>query len=121
VLTTPPQNRGNINITGYRPTKSKYLVGEVKKDAAQVENVEQLLKYVDWVRDEYCFGDYSMIQAVLIASDFSTDVVSHKNTVGKRTYTVGVRPARSLEWTHLKLVRYSYNAANDKIDLAVVA
>ncbi len=107
---------GYSYIPGYVPTISRFLVGEVKKDPASLEDVDQLLKYVDWVKDEYCFGDYSMIHAFLVASDIDPNIIQHRDNVGIRKYTIGVRPARSLEWTNLKLVVYSYNPTTAKID-----
>jgi len=79
-----------------------------------------LLKYVDWVRDEYGYGDYSMIRAVLVAYDFPAAVTRHKQNVGLRKYTVGVRPAQSLEWFNLKLVKYSFNPELMKIVFTLI-
>lgn len=55
-----------IDIFGYKyienfNTISDYLVIELKAKKAEVDNLYQLLKYVDWVNQEYTFGDYSMI------------------------------------------------------------
>lgn len=111
---------GYSYITGFDPTKSRYLVAEIKKDSATNEDVEQLLKYVDWVKDEYCFGDYSMINAFLIAFDFDNVAMKHKKEVCVRKYIVGRRPAMSYEWNNLKLVKYSFNQASGKIDFAIV-
>lgn len=111
---------GYSYIPKFKPTKSRFLVGEVKKDAAKLEHVDQLLKYVDWVKDEYCFGDYSMINAFLIAYHFDEDVIQHSQDVGARKYTAGVRPAKSLEWSNVKLVKYSYNSATTKINFDLV-
>lgn len=111
---------GYSYIPNFRPTKSRFLVGEIKKDAAKIENVDQLLKYVDWVRDEYCFGDYSMIRAFLVAYEFDDEVVEHKRSVGVRKYTVGVRPTRSLEWNNVSLVKYSFNSALKKLEFKLV-
>ena len=66
---------GYSYLPQFKPTKSHFLAGEVKKDAAKLEHVDQLMKYVDWVKDEYCFGDYSMINAFLVAYDFDKDVL----------------------------------------------
>ena len=111
---------GYLFIPGFTPTKSRYLVGEIKREAAIEENIDQLLKYVDWVRDEYCYGDYSIIHAFLVASDFPDNVIHHNRNVGLRKYTVGVRPAQSLEWSNLKLVKYSYNSAISKISVSLM-
>lgn len=111
---------GHSYIPEFEPTRARFLVGEIKKDAAKLEDIDQLLKYVDWVRDEYCFGDYSMIDAFLLAYDFDQDVIRHKQDVGVRRYTVGVRPAKSLEWKNVRLVKYSFNSASGQIDFELV-
>lgn len=108
-------------ITGFSPTKSKYLVVELKKGDTIAENIEQLLKYVDWVKDEYCFGDYSAIHAFLVAYNFSEEIIRYKNENARRRYIVGRRPARSLEWINLKLVKYSYNSYTGKVDFGLLA
>ncbi|HRV92496.1 MAG TPA: hypothetical protein P5526_10075 [Anaerolineae bacterium] len=111
---------GYAYLANFKPTKSRFLVGEIKRDAAKVEDVDQLLKYVDWVKDEYCFGDYAMINAFLIAHEFGEDIVQHKQAVGNRKYTIGVRPARSLEWNNMKLVKYSFDAITNQLGFCVV-
>lgn len=96
-------------IRGYSPTKSKFLVIELKKDSANEEDIEQLLKYVDWIKEEYSYGDYSMINAYLVAYDFGENVIKYAKKVGIRKYTIGKRPAYSKEWSNLKLAKYSFN------------
>jgi hypothetical protein len=112
---------GYSYVPGFRPTKSRFLVGEIKKDAAGIQDVDQLLKYVDWVRDEYCFGDYSMITAFLVAYEFNQGTVRHARRVGTRRYVAGVRPAQSLEWNDLRLVKYSFNSVSGQIDVKLVS
>ena len=111
---------GYSYIPGHLPTKSRILVGEIKKDPAIKEDIDQLLKYVDWVKDEYCFGDYAMIRAFLVASDFSDDAIRHKQQVGTRQYTIGVRPAKSFEWHNINLVKYSFNSASEKLEFQTI-
>ena len=111
---------GYSYIPNFKPTIARYLVGEIKKDIAKFDDVDQLLKYVDWVKGEYCFGDYSMIHAFLIAYDFDQDVIQHKQSVGLRKYTIGVKPAKSLEWKNIKLVKYSFNSASGQIGFALI-
>lgn len=101
---------GYAYVPGYKPTISRYLVGELKKDEAGTADIEQAMKYVDWVKDEYAHGDYSMIHAVLVASDFPASVVGYADDVASRTFTVQRRPARSAEWSALKLIKYSVDA-----------
>ncbi len=98
-------------IPGYRPTIAEYLVCELKKDTASRWDVEQTMKYVDWIRDEYAHGDYSMIAAHLIAADFAPDVAEFVSEVGKRSFMTQRRPARSQEWSNLKLVTYAVTDA----------
>lgn len=85
------------------------MVGEIKKDEASIDNIDQLLKYVDWVKDEYCFGDYGMIRSFLIAYDFPDEVIEYANDIATRKYIIGRRPAQSLEWNNLTLVKYKYD------------
>jgi hypothetical protein len=106
---------GYSYLSEFRPTKSKYLVGEIKKDSAKTPDLDQLLKYVDWVKDEYCFGDYSMIHAFLVAYDFDEDIIQHKGEVGIRKYTIGMRPAQSQEWKNIHLVKYSFDQKTGKL------
>ena len=95
-------------------------MGEIKKDAARLEDIDQLLKYMDWVKDEYCHGDYSMIRAFLLAYEFDQGAVEHKQTVGTRRYTVAVRPAQSLEWHSVELVKYAFNAISKRLEFTVI-
>ena len=108
-------------IGGYKPTKSKFLVLELKKDHANEQDVDQLLKYVDWVKDEYSHGDYSMIDSYLVAFDFSEDVVKYAQEIGIRKYTIGRRPPKSKEWSNLKLVKYYFDKHDYSIKFSRVA
>jgi RecB family endonuclease NucS len=47
-------------IKGFE-TISKYLTIEIKKDAAKKDVIDQVMKYVDWINEEYAYGDYGMI------------------------------------------------------------
>jgi hypothetical protein len=107
---------GSKFITGFSPIKSKYLVIELKKDSGNEQDIDQLMKYVDWIKDEYCHGDYSMIDAFLVAFDFSDDINTYKNNNAIRNYIVGRRPAKSLKWDNLKIVKYIYNRELGKIE-----
>ena len=111
---------GYSYIPDHLPTKSHILVGEIKKGNAIEEDIDQLLKYVDWVKDEYCYGDYSMIDAFLITYDFPEIIIRHKQNVGLRQYTIGVRPAQSLEWSNINLVKYAYNTYSSRIDFDLI-
>ena len=104
-----------MDVFGYRyvsehaPTISRYLVAEVKRDRATVTDVEQTLRYVDWVKDEYAQGDYSMIEAFLVASSFTDEARKRLDDVAVRSFTVERRPPRTEHWRGLRLVRYRYD------------
>jgi hypothetical protein len=98
---------GYACIPGFAPTRARYLVAELKKDTAHLEHLEQLMKYVDWVKAEYAYGDYAMIHAYLVAHDFDDHVLEQRDVIGTRKFTHGMRPAMSSDWRNLKLVRYA--------------
>ncbi|WP_195970882.1 hypothetical protein [Clostridium thermobutyricum] len=115
-----------MDIFGYKyipnhfGTISKFLVIELKKDNAKVEDINQILKYVDWINQEYSFGDYSMIEAFLVAKNISNNVIEARNNYAKRNYIIGRRPPKFSIWTNLKLVTYSYNQSTGKIDYNLI-
>jgi hypothetical protein len=111
---------GYAFVKGYKPTIANYLVGELKKDIATAEDVEQLMKYVDWVKDEYAFGNYSMIRAFLVAYDFSDDAKARFLQLSSRRFIVGRRPALSQEWKGLTLVKYSFNSSTKELDFSTI-
>ena len=94
-------------IPGYR-TKSRYLVVEIKKDEATDDVIGQIMKYVDWIQGEYAYGDYSMIEAYVVASGFSDSVRRKKDRECVRYYTKGCRPAISCIWSSVKLIQYEF-------------
>lgn len=105
-------------ISGYQ-TISKYLMIEIKKDIADVEVINQAMKYVDWVQQEYS-RDYGMIEAFVVASDFPQDVIDARNTAARRFYTKGRTPAITYEWVNLRLIRYTFNEATGLLDFEEV-
>ena len=55
-----------IDVFGYRFLKgtsiiSKYLIVENKNEAATLDTVNQITKYVDWIVKNYAYGNYDMI------------------------------------------------------------
>ncbi|MGN0721185.1 MAG: hypothetical protein ACI4LZ_04415 [Anaerovoracaceae bacterium] len=94
-------------IPGYS-TISKYLVVEIKKDAAQEDVMGQIMKYVDWVNSEYAHGNYSMIEAYVVASQFSESVIALRNKICQRTFLSSLRPAVTDTWANVKLIQYEY-------------
>lgn len=109
----PIEYMDKMDVFGYRyidgfDTISKYLVIEIKKDAASKDAIDQIMKYVDWINQEYAFGDYSSIKAYIVAYDFSKEVVEYKNKVCIRNYTKGRRPTIAETWTDIKLIKYRF-------------
>lgn len=111
---------GYAYLPGFWPTRASYLVGEIKRGAGQEFEVDQVMKYVDWVKDEYCHGDYSMIRAFLVAYDFPPDVIAHRDAVAQRVFTLRRRPAITSTWTGLALVRYRFDAGTSMLRFDVV-
>ncbi|MGL5478843.1 MAG: hypothetical protein ACRDCB_07355 [Clostridium sp.] len=107
-------------IPNYPGTISKYLVIELKRSTAQLEDIDQLLKYVDWINQEYSFGDYSMIEAFLVAKKINSSIVQARDSYAIRHYIIGRRPAQSSTWTNLKLVEYSFNQTTGEIDYTLI-
>ena len=117
----PVDYMDKMDIFGYRyipgfQTISKYLVIEIKKGVAQMDDLKQVMKYVDWVNHEYGFGNYNMIEAFLVAYDFSDEVKEQKNKIAVRNYVKGTRPVVSMEWDNLKLVKYRFNPEKNRLE-----
>ena len=103
-----------MDIFGYRyiegfKTISKYLVIEIKKDEADEAVIEQIMKYVDWINSEYAHGDYSMIEAYIVAAGFSDDVIKKRDNECIRNFTKGYRPTMACTWKECKLIKYTYD------------
>ncbi len=86
----------------------KYLVAELKKDFAYTDTIDQILKYVDWIKNEYAYGDYSFIEACIIASGYDEQVPQHFQAVVKRYFSQGSHPVQNKEWFSVKLLQYEY-------------
>lgn len=105
-----------MDIFGYRfiqgfKTISKYLCIEIKKDAAKRDSIDQIMKYVDWINNEYTYGNYEMIEAFVVAYEIPPEVVEYKNEIAVRNYMQGLRPTISKTWTNVRLIEYKYNSS----------
>lgn len=107
-------------VKGHRPIISKYLVIELKKVKAKSDDLIQLMKYVDWIRNEYCGGDYSMIEAYLVAKEFGAEVTSRCDSMSLRSYVVGMKPPVQKEWSSLKLVKYVYDTEQSETVFKII-
>ncbi|ANU21731.1 hypothetical protein BBI15_10165 [Planococcus plakortidis] len=121
----PVDYMDKMDIFGYRrifpyKTISKYLVIELKKGIADKEVIHQVMKYVDWVNQEYAYKDYSMIEAFVVASDFPTEVVSLKDEVGTRIFAKGSRPVKTEKWAKLRLIKYRFNPTSKQLEFTEV-
>ncbi len=100
-----------MDVFGYRyidgfDTISKYLVIEIKKDEATDDVLEQIMKYVDWINQEYAHGDYSMIEAYVVAASYPSSVIAKRDELCIRNFTKGYRPTQACAWKNCKLIRY---------------
>lgn len=103
-----------MDMFGYRYIKgydtiSKYMTIEIKKDAADTSVIEQIMKYVDWIQGEYAHGDYSMIEAFIVAADFPEEVIRLRDEKCVRYFTKGFRPSVSCTWRGVRLIKYEYD------------
>jgi hypothetical protein len=116
-----------MDIFGYRyivnqkPTISNYLVIEIKRNAVNAQDVLQLMKYVDWVKNEYAFGDYGMIKAFIVGFEFTDDALQVFENIVERKFIYGVRPSVSATWNDVKLISYSFNEQTNLLDFQIVA
>ncbi|QGG50676.1 hypothetical protein [Lysinibacillus pakistanensis] len=115
----PVDYMDKMDVFGYRyiagfSTISKYLTIEIKKDRATEDVVHQIMKYVDWINQEYS-NDYGMIEAFVVAKHFPKEVINLKNKIGRRVYTKGRRPAMTLEWSNLRFIKYRYCQSSKNI------
>ncbi|WP_042470588.1 hypothetical protein [Bacillus ndiopicus] len=115
----PVDYMDKMDIFGYRyipgySTISKYLTIEIKKDKATEDVIHQIMKYVDWVNQEYS-NSYDMIEAFVVAKEFPQEVIELKNKIAKRVSTKGRRPAITIEWENLRLIKYAYDSNTKSI------
>jgi hypothetical protein len=109
-----------IDVFAYRRTQpfdtvEAYLVAELKRGTATGDDVTQLMKYVDWTAREYCGGDYSMIDAYLVAHEFDPTVKNTISESARRDYTIGARPPSAQSWSRLRCVEYRADARSGKL------
>ncbi len=116
-----------MDIFGYRyipnhpPTVAAFLVVELKKGIITKDDLLQLMKYVDWVKNEYAMGDYSLIQAFMVGFEYTDECLASLSDSVERNFIHGFRPSTPMKWNRVTLVRYQYNSANQKLDFQVAA
>ena len=110
-----------MDVFGYRYIKgydtiSKYLLIEIKKDKATEDSIDQIMKYVDWINQEYAYGDYNMINAFLVCYEIPKEIVEYRNEICIRNYTKGRRPTVSETWKNIKLIEYKFKEKEKKLE-----
>jgi len=105
---------------GYDSSVSDYMVIELKARKATADCVEQLLRYVEWIKQEYAYGDYSRIKAFLIAKSYDQTAIDAQKTSAVRYYTQGGRSPKTATWAELRFIKYRYDKASRKLLLEPV-
>lgn len=106
----PIEYMDKMDIFGYRKisgysTISKYLVVELKRDKVNREVVNQIMKYVDWINQEYAHGDFDMIEAYIVAHDFDDEIIAYSREIGTRSFSKN-KPAINKIWRRLRIFKY---------------
>ncbi len=104
-------------LPGFRPTISKYLLVKGVTGRAERASIDGVMGLVDSFNDCYVRGDYSLLEAVLVARGFSRDVIAFADARVKRNYTVGGLKSRS--WSGLRLISYSFNQEDNRVDFSL--
>lgn len=106
-------------IPDHKPTVSKYFVAELKADWVTLDDLLQLMKYVDWIRDEYASGDYGIIRAFLVGFRFRPDVFNELENLSERQFVGGSHgKVFNRKWDDVILVAYAYDHEQKKITLS---
>lgn len=94
---------------------ASYLVIELKKGSAELRDVDQVMRYVDWIAREYCGGNYSRVDAAIVARAVDAKVLSYAGECGQRTYTLGSQRSQTTKWTSIALYGYEVAADNESL------
>lgn len=97
---------GYCYVPGFPGAVSKYVVIELKSGKINKDNVQQTMKYVDWISRKYTNGDYSMIKAYTIGNDKEDGVEKEIEEIIERNYITDCRPVENKSWKDLKILSY---------------
>ena len=82
----------------------KYLILELKKDKADINTIQQTMRYVDWICKEYASGDYSLVKAGVVAFEYSSlDLL--RDTI-LRILISSTHPIVTKKWNDLTCLTY---------------
>ena len=104
------------------PYVMKFKIIEVKKDDQTVGSanvVDQVMKYVDWISNTRAGGDYALVDAYVVASGYSPEIIEYARLARTRTYVMPRRPYETKTWARLTLVRYKATEAVPSVELDV--
>jgi hypothetical protein len=123
----PVQWMDKIDIFGYivktiteeaTPTVVRYKIIEVKKGRVRSSNeINQLIKYVDWIAHTRAGGDYGLVDAYLVAHDYTDNVVQYVQDTLPKDFVTPRRPYAPGRWEQLRLIRYSYTGMTPAVEL----
>jgi hypothetical protein len=123
----PVQWMDKIDIFGYvaktitpeaEPTVVRYKIVEIKKGKVKSsDEVNQLIKYVDWVAHTRAGGDYSLVDAYFVAHDYADSVVQYVQDTLPKDFVTPRRPYVPARWQQLQLIRYTYTGGTPALEL----
>ena len=123
----PVRYMDQIDIFGYvektispeaAPTVLRYKVIEIKKGkVGKNDDVNQLIKYVDWVAHTRAGGDYSLVEAYFVAHDYADKVVQYVQDTLPKDFITPRRPYAPARWKQLQLIRYTYTGGMPALKL----
>ena len=82
--------------------------------------VDQVMKYVNWISSTRAGGDYGLVEAYIVASDFDNELVDYAKQQAIRPYVIPKRPYATKEWSNLKLVKYALTGKKPALQFTVV-
>ena len=125
----PREYMDEIDIFGYvlsypqapiPPYVVRFKIIEVKigpQSIAPSNVIDQVMKYVDWVSNTRAGGDYSLVDAYVVAADFTDELVQYAAANGTRSYVIPRRPYETNIWTNLSLVTYQASVDHPAVHL----
>ena len=85
---------------------NRYCVAELKKGTVTSKDLPQLMKYVDWIKQEYAGGSYDLIRAFLVGYKFDMkDICRHLGDL-ERVFLPGRHSSTTAKWNDVTFVKY---------------